>query len=125
MPVEPKFSTVREAVNQLRLRSTILDGEIVALDRDGLPKFQLLDQWQKRPTAPVVLYQFDLLWSDGRDITGKTVLQRRDRLEQIINPVPGIQVGGYVENRGIDLYRLAKEKGLEGIIAKRKTSTYR
>jgi bifunctional non-homologous end joining protein LigD len=44
---------------------------------------------------------------------------------KIINPVPGIQVGGYVENRGIDLYRLAKEKGLEGIIAKRKTSTYR
>jgi ATP-dependent DNA ligase len=43
-------------------------------------------------------------------------------LEQIINPVPGLQVGSYVENRGIDLYRLAKEKGLEGIIAKRKTS---
>jgi bifunctional non-homologous end joining protein LigD len=52
-------------------------------------------------------------------------LQRRDRLEQLINPVPGIQVGGYIENRGVDLYRLAKEKGLEGIIAKRKTSTYR
>jgi bifunctional non-homologous end joining protein LigD len=68
---------------------------------------------------------FDLLWSDGRDITGKTVLQRRDRLQQIINPVPGIRVGGYIENRGIDLYRLAKEKGLEGIIAKRKSSVYR
>src|SRR6266478_4418998 len=53
-----------------------------------------------------------------KDITGKTVLQRSGRLEQIINPVPGIQVGGYVENRGIDLYRLAKEKGHEGIIAK-------
>ena len=68
---------------------------------------------------------FDVLWSNGRDVTGKTVLQRRDRLEQIITPVSGIQVGGYVENRGIDLYRLAKEKRLEGIIAKRKTSTYR
>jgi bifunctional non-homologous end joining protein LigD len=52
-------------------------------------------------------------------------LQRRDRLQQIINPVPGIRVGGYIENRGIDLYRLAKEKGLEGIIAKRKSSVYR
>src|SRR4029077_2900340 len=52
------------------------------------------------------------------------VLQRRDRLGQIINPVPGIQVGGYIENRGIDLYRLAKEKGLEGIVAKRKSSIY-
>jgi bifunctional non-homologous end joining protein LigD len=120
LPLEPKFPTIQDAVSQLKLRSTILDGEIVALDKDGVPRFQLLQQWQKRPTAPVVLYLFDLLWSDGRDITGKTVLQRRDRLEQIINPVSGIQVGSYVENRGIDLYRLAKEKGLEGIIAKRK-----
>jgi ATP-dependent DNA ligase len=40
----------------------------------------------------------------------------------MITPVPGIQVGGYLEKRGIELFRLAKEKGLEGIIAKRKTS---
>jgi bifunctional non-homologous end joining protein LigD len=79
----------------------------------------------KRPIAPVVFYRFDLLWSDGRDVTGTTVLQRRDRLEQVIKPVPGIQVGGYLENCGIVLYRLTKEKGIEGIIAKRKTSTYR
>jgi ATP-dependent DNA ligase len=64
-----------------------------------------------------VYFLFDLLWSDGRDLTGKTVLQRRKRLQEIIIPVPGIQVGGYVGNRGIDLFRLAKEKGLEGIIA--------
>jgi bifunctional non-homologous end joining protein LigD len=125
LPLEPKFPTIQDAINQLKLRSTILDGEIVALDKHGVPRFQLLQRWQKRPTAPVVLCLFDLLWSDGRDITRKTVLQRRERLEQIINPVPGLQVGRYVEKRGIDLYHLAKEKGLEGIIAKRKTSPYR
>jgi bifunctional non-homologous end joining protein LigD len=111
MPFGGRWPKVAAAVNNP-------DGEIVALDKGGVQKFQLLRQWQKRPTAPVVLYLFDLLWSDRRDITGKTVLQRSGRLEQIINPVPGIQVGGYVENRGIDLYRLAKEKGLESIIAK-------
>jgi bifunctional non-homologous end joining protein LigD len=47
------------------------------------------------------------------------------RLEQIITPVPRIQVGGYVHKRGKDLFRLAKENGLEGIIAKRKASVYR
>src|SRR6266446_9367542 len=125
LPLEPKFPMVLQAVDQLKLRSTILDGEIVALDKDGVPRFQLLQQWQKRPTAPVVYFLFDLLWSDGRDLTGKTVVQRRDRLEQIITPVPGIQVGGYIENHGRDLFHLAKEKGLEGIIAKRKTSIYR
>ncbi len=125
LPLETKFPTIQETVNELKLRSTVQDGEIVALDKDGVARFQLLQQWQKRPTAPVVLYLFDLLRSDGRDITGKTVLQRRDRLEQIINSVSGIQVGGYVENRGIDLYRLVKGKGFEGIFAKRKSSTYR
>jgi bifunctional non-homologous end joining protein LigD len=125
LPLEPKFPMVLEALSHLQLRSTILDGEVVALDSQGVPRFQLLQQWQKHPTAPVVYYLFDVLWSNGRDLTGKTVLQRRDRLEQIITPVSGIQVGGYVETRGKDLFALAKEKGLEGIIAKRKASIYR
>lgn len=116
LPLEPKFPMVLDAVDRLKLRSTILDGEVVALDKQGVPRFQLLQQWQKRPTAPVVYFLFDLLWCDGRDLTGKTVLQRRDRLQQIITPIDGIQVGGYIENHGTDLCRLAKEKGLEGII---------
>jgi bifunctional non-homologous end joining protein LigD len=77
----------------LKLRSTILDGEIVALVKDGIPRFELLQQWQKRPTAPVVFFLFDLIWCDGRDLTTKTVVQRRKRLEEIITPVSGIQVG--------------------------------
>ena len=94
LPLEPKFPTINDAVNQLNLRSTILDGEIVTLDGEGIPRFQLLQKWQKRPTAPVCFYLFDLLWCDGRDITGKTVVQRRERLEQIVTLIPGIQVGG-------------------------------
>ncbi len=125
LPLEPKFPTVAAAVNQLKLRSTILDGEIVALDRAGRPRFQLLQQWQKRPTAPVVYVLFDLLWDNGRDLTGESVVHRRERLQEIITAENGIQVGGYVENRGKALFRLAKEKGLEGIIAKRKSSIYR
>jgi ATP-dependent DNA ligase len=78
----------------------------------------------KRPTAPVAYILFDLLWDNGRDLTGKSIVQRLEQLEEIITPVDGIQIGGYIENCGIDLFRLAKEKGLEGIIAKRKTSIY-
>jgi bifunctional non-homologous end joining protein LigD len=72
----------------------------------------------------VVYFLFDLLCSDGRDITSRAVGQRRERLQDIIKAEDGIQVGGYVENRGKALFELAKEKGLEGIIAKRKTSIY-
>ena len=122
--LEPKFPTLRDAVEELSLRSTILDGEVVALDEEGIPRFQLLQKWLKRPTAPVVYVLFDLLWDNGRDLTGKSVIQRRERLQEIITPVVGIQIGGYLEKRGTELFRLAKEKGLEGIIAKRKRSTY-
>jgi bifunctional non-homologous end joining protein LigD len=44
LSLEPKFPTVRDSVDQLNLRSTILDGEIVALDEDGVPRIQLLQQ---------------------------------------------------------------------------------
>jgi ATP dependent DNA ligase domain len=113
------------AVEQLKLRSTILDSEIVALDGEGIPRFQLLQKWQKRPPAPVVCFLFDLPWSEGRDLTDKTVLQRRERLQQIITPMAGIQVGGYVKDRGKDLFKFARERRLGGIIAKQKTSVYR
>jgi bifunctional non-homologous end joining protein LigD len=46
LPLEQKFPTVVDAVNRLKLRSTILDGEIVALDSEGIPRFQLLQKWQ-------------------------------------------------------------------------------
>jgi len=96
----------------------------VALDEEGIPRFQLLQKWQKRPTAPVCLYLFDLLWCGDQDFTGRTVLLRRARLEQITTPVSGVQVGGYVEARGKNLFQLAHEKALEGIIGKRKASVY-
>ena len=124
LPLERKFPTIRDVVEELKLRSTILDGEIVALDDEGIPRFQLLQKWQKRPTAPVAYVLFDLLWDSGRDLTGQSVVRRRERLQEIITPVAGIQVGDYLEKRGLELFRLAKEKGLEGIIAKRKTSIY-
>jgi bifunctional non-homologous end joining protein LigD len=71
----------------------------------------LLQQWQKRPIAPVIYFLFDLLWSDGRDLTGKTVMPRRKRLQEIITAKDGIQVGGYVENHGKALFQLAKGRG--------------
>jgi bifunctional non-homologous end joining protein LigD len=76
------------------------------------------------PDRSRCVFLFDVLWCDGRDLTAKTVVQRRKRLEEIITPVSGIQVGGYVANRGKDLFQLAKEKGLEGIVAKRKRAAF-
>jgi bifunctional non-homologous end joining protein LigD len=84
LPLEQKFPAIAKAVSKLELRSTVLDGEIVAVDESGIPRFQLLQRFQKQPTAPTLYYVFDLLWSDDADITGKTILERRALLERIV-----------------------------------------
>jgi len=87
-------------------------------------RFQLLQKWQKQPSAPLAYYVFDLLWTEGMDVTAEPVLERRRRLTQVISEVPGIQLGAYVEGHGKELSQVAKEKGMEGIVAKRKDSIY-
>ena len=72
----------------------------------------------------MVYYVFDLLWSNGFNITGKPVLQRRSLLRHVIRPVEGIHIGSWVYRRGKDLFRLAKENGFEGIVGKRIDSIY-
>jgi bifunctional non-homologous end joining protein LigD len=79
--LEQKFPAISQAVSRLKLRSTILDGEIVAVDENGIPRFQLLQRFQKQPTAPTHYFVFDVLWTDGEDITRKTLIQRRAVLE--------------------------------------------
>jgi len=91
--------------------------------RQESPGFNCFKNGRSGQLRRWAFYVFDVLWSNGRDLTGKTVLQRRDRLEQIIAPVDGIQV--VHREHGKDIFVLAKEKGLEGIIAKRKSSIYR
>jgi hypothetical protein len=61
---------------------------------------------------------------DGRNWTGKNVLQQRNQLRKIIRPDTSVQVSSFIAGHGIELFRLAKEKGLEGIMAKRAASTY-
>jgi bifunctional non-homologous end joining protein LigD len=125
LPLEKKFPAIAKSLSKLKLRSTILNGEVVAVDENGIPRFQLLQRFQKQPTAPTLYYVFDVLWNDGDDIAGKPVMDRRRVLEEIIEPTAGIQVGNYVEGEGRALFDLTKQKGMEGIIAKRKNSIYR
>ena len=79
----------------------------------------------KRNQRPTLYYVFDVLWYNGDDLTGNPILERRSVLERVLKPRAGIQLGSYVEDEGKALFNLTKEKGMEGIIAKRKDSIYR
>jgi bifunctional non-homologous end joining protein LigD len=98
----------------------VLDGETVALAADGAPRFELL----QRHEVPVTYVIFDVLSIDGNDTMELPYEQRRQLLMDLVSPgdhwiVPAHHVGG-----GRDLLDAARDRSLEGIMAKRLGSTY-
>jgi len=105
----------------IRAGRAILDGELVCLDDDGRPQFKELLFRRAEP----VLYAFDLLALDGRDVRGLPLLERKRMLRRLI-PRRGDRLRSldHVAARGVDLFRLACEHDLEGIVAKRRDGIY-
>jgi bifunctional non-homologous end joining protein LigD len=112
----------------------ILDGEIVALDEEGRPSFSLMQQrtgfqpgkrrLARREGVPVIYDAFDLLYLDGLDLRRVTLEQRKQLLKDRIKVGEVIQFSDHYAEKGLDLFKAAKQRGLEGIVAKKRTSTY-
>jgi len=112
----------------------ILDGEIVALDDEGRPSFSLMQQrtgfhpgkrsLQRREGVPVIYYAFDLLYLDGLDLRRVGLEQRKQLLKDRIKVGEVIQFSDHYAEKGLDLFKAAKQRGLEGIVAKKRSSTY-
>jgi bifunctional non-homologous end joining protein LigD len=114
-------------------RRAILDGEIVALGRNGLPSFATLQQRTRarRPSAsllrasPVRFYVFDLLHLDGTDLTPLSYVERRDTLQRLDVTADTVDTPPYwTGDVGDALVAAARELGLEGVMAKQLTSAY-
>ena len=120
LDLAPRFPELAAAIGKLKLRGVVLDGEIVALDDKGAPRFQLLQQGQQQ-----LIFFFDILWLDGRDLRQQTYLERRALLEKALRRPPArVRVAEQLEMSGKEGLALAKKMGVEGIIAKKKTSCY-
>lgn len=120
LDLQPRFPQIGAALAKLKLPEVILDGEVVALDEEGRPRFQLLQQGRNEK-----LFVFDILWLEGRDLRKLTYLQRRELLEKALRKSPSlISISERLEEKGSQALAHAKERGLEGIIAKKKTSCY-
>jgi len=117
-----QYPAVAQAAAGVHAKSALLDGEIVVLDAEGRPSFQALHH-STFDGLSVVFYAFDLLHLDGRDLTRAPLDERRAALARVVkrtdvllsDPLPGTaaQIAGAV--RGL---------GLEGVVAKRRRSTY-
>lgn len=103
----------------------MLDGEIVAVDENGLANFQLLQNWQNTPVR-LQYFVFDVVWINGYDVTTVPLHQRKKILQQIIPATHEvIKYSDHVAEKGKDFFDVAVEQGLEGIMAKRAESLYR
>ncbi len=102
----------------------ILDGEIVVLDKNGRPRFQLLQTYRKTGVGPLMYYVFDLLELDGRDLRNEPLRERRALLAPLLQGLPGVALSEAIEKNGKELFEAAVRMGLEGIVAKDASSRY-
>jgi bifunctional non-homologous end joining protein LigD len=126
----PEIDALRAA---LAGRRAVLDGEIVALGRTGVPSFAALQQRMRTPvpsaaavrTKPVRFYLFDLLYLDGTDLTPQPYVDRREALQRLgVTGDPVDTPPYWTGDAGPALLDAAQELGLEGVIAKQLSSPY-
>jgi ATP-dependent DNA ligase len=95
----------------------VIDGELVALDENGVSHFQLL-QNALRHKARLLYCAFDLMFQDGDDLRGFTLLERKKRLKSILPRHKLIEFSRHHKKSGTEFFEEAERKGLEGIMGK-------
>jgi bifunctional non-homologous end joining protein LigD len=120
---DKKYSPIAESLRKFGF-DAVLDGEIVVVDDQGCPNFQALQHYQDSGSGHLLYYVFDLLYFRGHDLTGLPLLRRKELLKKILPSVPKIRFSDHVYKEGVLFYAVAKEKGLEGVVAKQSQSAY-
>jgi len=122
-----KFKPVAKALTNLSTgQSFVVDGEMVVPDINGCPDFGALQHYIKQPGVQALQYIiFDLLALDGVDLRSTPLLQRKEKLEQLLQGAPQqLQYSAHVEGSGEQLLQQACKVGLEGIVGKQADSVY-
>jgi bifunctional non-homologous end joining protein LigD len=111
-----------------------LDGEIVAMDDDGRPSFQRLQQRlnlsrdadikRAETQVPVFYYAFDLLYAGDYDLRAVPLAERKALLGRLLLPSERVRLLEHFEEDGEAAYEAAVAHGIEGVVAKRRDSVY-
>ena len=117
------YPTIFEELQKIK-KNMVLDGEIVALDADGKPSFQLIQQYAQDGSVPVCYFVFDCLAVNGKSVESKPLTERKEILKSILPESELIKYCDHVETQGKAFFKAVQKQGLEGMIAKRADSTY-
>ncbi len=129
-----RYPELKDLPKYINAKNAILDGEVVALDADGRPSFSLMQQrtgfrpggHRAAPKAdvPVLYYAFDLLYLDGYDWRRMGLEERKAKLATIVRAGDSMRYSDHFEAQGKALFEIARDKKLEGILAKKRNSCY-
>jgi len=101
---------------------TVLDGEIVCLDKRGKPQFRDLLFHRDEPC----FFAFDLLMADGKDLRSERLTDRKQELRRLMLKIPEsrMRYADHIEEHGTALFQRVCEMDLEGIVAKHSLAPY-
>lgn len=124
-----RFRQVAEAIaHEVPVTSAVIDGEVVVLQADGTTSFQALQNFTKEGVPAALHYQvFDLLHLDGWDLRGARLEDRKRLLSRIVPHDSGtvLRYTDHIEGHGDVFFNQACDFSLEGVVSKRRDSTYR
>ncbi len=115
-----RYPAIEKQLSQLNF-DVILDGELVAMNKEGRPDFDALQK--NNGKDPLVFYLFDILWCKGFDVMDLPLTDRKEILSKAI-PFNDVMRFSDSFDEGIQLFELIKKQDMEGIVAKRRTSKY-
>jgi len=129
-----RYPELKDLPKSVKAKTAILDGEVVALDDEGRPSFSLMQQrtgfrpggrrGPARSDVPVLYYAFDLLYLDGYDLRKLPLEDRKKKLASILVSGDSVRYSDHYAKQGKALFEMARAKGLEGILAKKRDSIY-
>ena len=128
----PQYPELEKLPKHVAAKQAIIDGEIVALDEHGMPRFQLLQNklrirsgsYAAATTAQIVYFAFDLVYCDGYDLMACPVVERKALLKKILRPAGFVKYSDHIEGDGERFFREIEKFHLEGMMAKRAASPY-
>ncbi|MGL6162263.1 DNA ligase D [Microbulbifer sp.] len=124
-----RFPALAEALEALPVDSALLDGEVVAMDSNGISRFgRLQEALSSGRTAHLIYQVFDLPYLEGYDLAGVALLERKRALEALLGAAGmkggTIRYSDHLETKGATFFERACQLGLEGVICKRADSHY-
>jgi bifunctional non-homologous end joining protein LigD len=115
-----RYPEIAQAVQKLHADTLLLDGEVVVFDAKRISRFQLLQQGKGTPKYAI----FDCLFRNRKDLRKEPLSLRRQVVETVVRPEDVLRVSAKLAENGIQAFRIAAQRGLEGIVAKNLRSKY-